>query len=114
MAEIMPQLIERRYKLLALDFDNTIVGVHTMGMWNGTLEELMPFVRPVFRALLQAAAATEEMNLAVVTFSGQVGLVRGVLPSRPTPRIYRPHGAPARPCYTERPTRPHAYHDRGG
>ena len=81
MAEIMPQLIERRYKLLALDFDNTIVGVHTMGMWNGTLEELTPFVRPVFRALLQAAAATEEMNLAVVTFSGQVGLVRGVLAS---------------------------------
>eukprot|EP00937_MAST-01D_sp_MAST-1D-sp2_P000124 g124.t1 len=79
MEALTPLLVERRYKLVALDFDNTIVGVHTMGMWNGSLEELVPFVRPVFRALMREVAAADELRLAVVTFSGQVELVRGVL-----------------------------------
>jgi len=79
--ELVPQLVERRYKLLALDFDQTIISEHTGGMWAGTAEELARFVRPVMAALLRAASAAEELQLAVVTFSGQIAIVRAVLAS---------------------------------
>ena len=79
--ELVPQLVERRYKLLALDFDQTIISEHTGGMWAGTAEELARFVRPVMAALLRAASAADELQLAVVTFSGQIAIVRAVLAS---------------------------------
>jgi hypothetical protein len=63
---------------LALDFDQTILDIHTGGNWKGTLEELFPHVRPVFAQLIQAAV-DNELQVAVVTFSQQTRYVRGVL-----------------------------------
>ena len=64
--------------LLALDFDQTILDIHTGGAWKGTLEELFPHVRPVFAQLIQAAVDSD-IQVAVVTFSVQTRYVRGVL-----------------------------------
>ncbi len=72
------RLKELDVNFLALDFDHTILDVHTGGRWNGTLEELFPHVRPVFVQLI-GAAREEGIEVAVVTFSAQVHLVRGVL-----------------------------------
>jgi hypothetical protein len=63
---------------LALDFDQTILDIHTGGQWKGSMEELFPHVRPVFCDLIQAAVA-HDMQVAVVTFSVQTPYVRGVL-----------------------------------
>jgi len=63
---------------LALDFDCTILDIHTGGNWKGTLEELLPHIRPVYAQLIKAAL-TNNMEVAVVTFSRQVKFVRGVL-----------------------------------
>jgi hypothetical protein len=63
---------------LALDFDQTILDIHTGGYWKGSMEELFPHVRPVFCDLIQAAVA-HDIQVAVVTFSVQTPYVRGVL-----------------------------------
>ena len=72
------KLQELGINFLALDFDQTILDVHTRGRWNGTLEELVPHVRPVFAQLIQAALANG-LHVAIVTFTTQIKFVRGVL-----------------------------------
>jgi hypothetical protein len=74
------KLQELGINFLALDFDQTILDVHTRGRWNGTLEELLPHVRPVFAQLIQAALANN-IHVAIVTFTTQIKFVRGVLES---------------------------------
>ena len=61
-----------------MDFDCTIIDIHTGGRWHGTTEELLGHVRPYFPPLLKAAL-NNNINVAVVTFSPQVQLVRDVL-----------------------------------
>lgn len=70
-----------RVRLLAIDFDATIVEVHTYGNWQGTAEELSVHVRPVFVVLLKQALALQDYGLyvSVVTFSAQSKLIRKVL-----------------------------------
>jgi hypothetical protein len=72
------KLQELGINFLAIDFDQTILDIHTGGQWKGTLEELIPHVRPVFSQLIQAAVESN-IHVAVVTFSSQVSIVRGVL-----------------------------------
>ena len=63
---------------LALDFDQTILDIHTGGNWKGSLEELLPHIRPVYAQLIRGAL-TNGMEVAVVTFTSQTKFVRGVL-----------------------------------
>lgn len=63
---------------LALDFDQTILDIHTGGNWKGSLEELFPHIRPVYAQLI-VAALTNQMEVAIVTFTCQTKFVRGVL-----------------------------------
>ena len=64
--------------LLALDFDQTIMGIHTGGNWKETAETLIPHVRPMFRTIVPSAL-DRGLYVAVVTFSTQVDMVRSVL-----------------------------------
>lgn len=75
----LSKLKEIGVSFLALDFDQTILDIHTGGAWKGTIEELFPHVRPVFAQLIQAASDDPDMQLAVCTFSVQTRVVRGVL-----------------------------------
>ncbi|KAL3917044.1 MAG: hypothetical protein SGILL_004898, partial [Bacillariaceae sp.] len=63
---------------VALDFDQTILKVHTGGRWPGTEKELLEHVRPVFWELIPELQLAG-IEVAVVTFSRQISLVRGVL-----------------------------------
>ena len=72
------KLKEVGINFLALDFDQTILDIHTGGRWKGTVEELYPRIRPVFAQLIQAAQE-HDIQVAVVTFSAQTKFVRGVL-----------------------------------
>ena len=78
IASSIKRLKELGINFLALDFDQTILEIHTGGRWTSTLEELLPHVRPVFAQLMQAAVENE-IQVAIVTYTGQIGLVRGVL-----------------------------------
>ena len=64
-------LLSSSINFLALDFDLTILSVHTGGAWPGTPEELSRHVRPVFYRLIEAALEAN-LAVAVVTFSPQV------------------------------------------
>jgi hypothetical protein len=68
-------------RLLAIDFDATIIQVHTYGAWRGTAQELSTHVRPVFIKLLQYSLTLQDYGLyvSIVTFSAQKKLIRQVL-----------------------------------
>lgn len=67
--------------LLALDFDETLISIHTHGRWQRSLEELSCTVRPEFKDLVRAAIASSDIHVAIVTLSCQPNFVRGVLES---------------------------------
>ena len=76
---IAEKLISMRLKMIALDFDQTIVSVHTGGTWPDSADKLAEFVRPCFRHLLPELLKIESLCLCVVTFSSQEELIREVL-----------------------------------
>ena len=63
---------------LAIDFDQTMIDVHTGGRWKESSSDLVKHLRPVFLNLLPAAADVH-VHIAIVTFSGQTSLIREVL-----------------------------------
>merc|ERR1712054_711060 len=62
------QLVEMNVKLLALDFDLTIVSMHTGGRWWGSAETLARSVRPVFKTIVPYAMSLG-LEVAIVTLS---------------------------------------------
>lgn len=63
---------------LAIDFDQTMIDVHTGGRWKESSTELAKHLRPVFLSLLPAAS-DRNIRIAIVTFSGQTSAIREVL-----------------------------------
>lgn len=89
---VVHDLIRKGIKLLALDFDLTIIGLHTGGAWRGSVHQLAQHVRPCFRSLIEAALeAAEFLHLCIVTYSLQQGMIedllRYILPNSDTARI---------------------------
>lgn len=76
--EIMQRGKKAGIKLLALDWDNTVLKVHTRGQWYGNADELYNNVRPFFIHLVQAAQRFQ-IHVSIVTFSGQTKLITEVL-----------------------------------
>jgi hypothetical protein len=65
-------------RLVAFDFDLTIVSVHTGGQWRGTADELARHVRPDF-ACYMARCVDRGLHVSVATFSTQKDLITKVL-----------------------------------
>ena len=65
-------------RLVAIDFDMTIVDVHTGGRWKESAAELMTHVRPEFECLIEGCLE-RGIHVAVATFSAQKELLREVL-----------------------------------
>lgn len=78
VAKAVANLKRQRIFLLALDFDLTIVDIHTGGKWRRDPSELAKHVRP-FWPLLIAEAMAEGICVAVVTMSPQSDLIHEVL-----------------------------------
>ena len=72
------KLQEIGINLLAIDFDQTIIDIHTGGRWKKTMDELKIHVRPQFRELL-TASIEHDIHVAVVTFSKQPTLIKEIL-----------------------------------
>mmetsp|Transcript_16264 Transcript_16264/g.19862 ORF Transcript_16264/g.19862 Transcript_16264/m.19862 type:complete len:186 (-) Transcript_16264:232-789(-) len=71
-------LSKKGITFLALDFDQTVIDIHTGGRFNGPISELASHVRPVFFHLIHAAHDAG-MKIAIVTFSPQVDYIAQVL-----------------------------------
>lgn len=67
-----------RLKIIAFDFDYTIVTIHTGGQWIDSASKLAEFVRPCFRDLIPALLKSD-INVCIVTYSPQERLIREVL-----------------------------------
>jgi hypothetical protein len=67
-----------KIKLIALDFDLTIVDIHTGGVWNRTALELVSHVRPEMQCLIQLSLA-KGIQIAVASFSVQEQIIRDVI-----------------------------------
>lgn len=77
-AAVAQSMQARGVRLLALDFDQTLVSVHTRGIWDAGAADLCGHVRPLFRALLPEVLR-QGIVVAVVTFSPQTDLIRDCL-----------------------------------
>ncbi len=72
------KLVDCGINFLAIDFDQTMIDIHTGGRWQGTAIELSEHMRPVFLHFLPAAT-NRNIRIAVCTFSGQTKHIREVL-----------------------------------
>jgi len=78
--QIVNTMVAKGVKVLALDFDRTIVTVHTHGFWRQGTPKLVEHVRPCFKHLIEAALAWK-MHVCVVTYSMQPQLIHDILKS---------------------------------
>ncbi|KAI2495037.1 hypothetical protein MHU86_19469 [Fragilaria crotonensis] len=69
---------ELNINFLAIDFDKTIMEIHTGACWKQSAQELLPYVRPMFSRLIPLAI-DEGIHVAVVTFSSKTEMVRHIL-----------------------------------
>lgn len=76
--EAVGRLVELNINFLAIDFDQTMIDIHTGGRWKETASDLVRHVRPLFLRLIPLATAAN-IRVAVVTFSPQTDMVREVL-----------------------------------
>jgi len=76
--EFLNYLTEKDIKVLTIDFDQTLVMVHTGGQWQSTYQALSDAVRPFFVELI-TQALLKEFHVAIVTFSFQINLIKKVL-----------------------------------
>lgn len=77
--KIIESLRRNNLKVIAFDFDCTIVNIHTGGQWCDSAEKLAEFVRPCFRELIPALLKCPDFFVCVTTYSPQEDLIREVL-----------------------------------
>lgn len=91
-SSMVQKLLSLSIKLVAVDFDKTIINIHTRGSWQFTSKSLVSRVRPSFKQFFKAVLNTSGLHVAVVTHSPQVPLIREVLeqalPDCDTSRIH--------------------------
>mmetsp|Transcript_2561 Transcript_2561/g.7504 ORF Transcript_2561/g.7504 Transcript_2561/m.7504 type:complete len:106 (+) Transcript_2561:174-491(+) len=73
--DIVSALRRLHIKLLAVDFDLTLVDTHTRGAWVGSAPALVSRGRPYLKQLLEEALRTG-LYVSIVTFSPQVSSYR--------------------------------------
>lgn len=83
---IIDGMKRKMINFLAVDFDLTLCSIHTAGRYKGTPAELVNMLRPFMVQLLRCALENGIM-VAVVTFSGQTGLIAATLALALTPEV---------------------------
>ena len=77
--QVIQCCLERQIKVVAFDFDLTMVSVHTQGLWERSLDELVTYVQPWAKALIEVLLDSSKVFMAVVTFSSQPKLIRNFI-----------------------------------
>ena len=75
---VLRHLSEQKVNFLAIDFDQTMVDIHTGGRWPGKAIDLASRLRPSFLKLIPMAIEAD-FYVAVVTFSPQTRMIADVL-----------------------------------
>lgn len=69
---------KRGIRLLAMDFDQTLISVHSGGRWKDSLESLAKEVRPCMKDLIHVTLE-KGIHVAIVTYSAQSWLIKDLL-----------------------------------
>ncbi|CAF3755868.1 unnamed protein product [Adineta steineri] len=81
--DIVLCLQRKNIKLIAIDFDNTLLSIHTSGYYQGTVDNLIEHIRSTFhyfiQEILDSPAFGHTLHLCIVTFSSQEQLIRKLL-----------------------------------
>ncbi|KAK3803221.1 hypothetical protein RRG08_013804 [Elysia crispata] len=84
-------LTKKGIKLLAVDFDKTLIDIHSRGVWDDGLSKLASHVRPCMRDMLEAAIH-KGVFVAIVTYHRQDWLIKEllqkILPKKVAKQIY--------------------------
>lgn len=65
-------------RLLAMDFDQTLISIHSGGRWKETIENLVKEVRPCMKDLIPACLE-KGIYVAIVTYSAQSWLIKDLM-----------------------------------
>ena len=76
--KIIGRMKHHGIRLIALDWDMTVLDCHTRNNWYGPATELARHIRPLFKHLMNQALAAD-LAVAIVTFSEQTRLIREAL-----------------------------------
>ncbi|OWF50268.1 uncharacterized protein LOC110450653 [Mizuhopecten yessoensis] len=72
-------LLEKKgIRLLAVDFDETLISIHSGGCWKDSAEKLSQHVRPCMRDLMEEALQ-RNVNVCIVTYFTQPWIIREML-----------------------------------
>lgn len=81
--DIVLGLQRKNIKLVAVDFDNTFLSIHTGGFYQGTPDSLLEHIRSTFFYLIQeildSPAFNQTLHLCIVSFSSQDYLIKKLL-----------------------------------
>lgn len=81
--DIVLCLQRKNIKLVAIDFDNTLLSIHTSGYYQGTVDNLIEYIRSTFyyfiQEILNSPAFGQTLHICIVTFSSQEQLIRKLL-----------------------------------
>ena len=77
--QIIDLFKKAKLKLIAFDFDETLISVHTGGVWTDSAENLAKHIRPCFKELLLELLKSNDFYVCVVSYSPQEDLIRRVL-----------------------------------
>lgn len=84
-------LTKKGIRLLAVDFDKTLIDIHSRGVWDESVAKLASHVRPCMKDLLEAANH-KGVYVAIVTYHRQDWLIKEllekVLPKKVAKQIY--------------------------
>ena len=78
LSEAVEDVLKPRVKLLAVDFDMTLVSTHTNSRYKGSPLALAKLARPQVKHLIREALRAK-IKVGIVTFSNQHNLIRSVL-----------------------------------
>ncbi|CAF0727597.1 unnamed protein product [Rotaria sordida] len=81
--DIVLGLQRKNIKLIAIDFDNTFLSIHTNGYYQGTVDSLLGYIRSTFHyfihEILDSSAFNQTLHVCIVSFSSQEQLIRKLL-----------------------------------
>lgn len=78
VGNLISTLDKKGIRVLAVDFDQTLIKIHSGGVWKDSTDNLAKHVRPCMKDLLEVALQ-REMIVCIVTFHSQPWIIRELL-----------------------------------
>jgi len=75
---LVSNLQKKGIRLVAIDFDQTLITFHSGGVWKDSVDKLVPNVRPCIRDLIQVCL-DRDVSVCIVTYFMQPWIIKELL-----------------------------------